>query len=153
MSGEGGYRARGTNYNPVLFQWPGGIGNNSQHHMLRQVTFNDSQERTVNGSKDWGKFKTARDVEIEKDAMLTKQKPLVMPPASPGSSSTSRSKSSSDHKPRLKVEVKTEPELSKSTREWPSMQQITILRANAKEIAEDVLKANNVELCIDRKRK
>lgn len=90
MSGEGGYRASGTNYSPVLFQWPGGIGNNSQHHMLRQVTFNDSQERTVNGSKDCGKFKTTmdaevvkdvkteRDVKIEKDAMLTKQKPLAM---------------------------------------------------------------------------
>ena len=33
------------------------------------------------------------------------------------------------------------------------MQQVTVFRANAKKIAEDVLKANNIELCIDRKRK
>ena len=50
------------------------------------------------------------------------------------------------------MEVKTEPELSESTKEWPSMQQVTVFRPNAKEIAEDVLKATNIELCIDRKR-
>ena len=37
---------------PFFFQWPGDISNKSQHCMLRYVTSNDSQERTVNGSKD-----------------------------------------------------------------------------------------------------
>ena len=53
----------------------------------------------------------------------------------------------------VKVEVKTEPGLSEPTREWPSVQQPTLFRATAKEIAEDVLEANNIKLRSGRKRK